>query len=124
MGHRSGLTSFRGESRAGFRGLEHSCPLSSLRGDAPDASRLPSAARTGGGRSGSYRGVTTVLLIRKRETRGVGVAGFPVHLVSHTGRCTLDRSMLSALIEFLETNAESLLCNVSGPVSPSSQQGV
>jgi len=41
-GNRSGLTSFRCDSRAGCRagcrGLEHSCPFSRLRSDAPDAS--------------------------------------------------------------------------------------
>ena len=76
MGHRSGLTSFRGESRAGFGGLEHTCPLSRSRGDAPDASWLPYAARTGGGRSGFFRGVKTVLL-RRREKRGESGCGFP-----------------------------------------------
>jgi len=102
MGHRSGLTSFRGESRAGCRGLEHSCPLSRLRGDAPGASRLPSAARTGGGRSGSFRGVKTVLSIRREKRGESGLRVSPYLLpVSHTECYTLDRSRLSALIEFL-----------------------
>ena len=40
----------------------------------------------------------------KRETRGVGVAGFPVPPSRvHTECCTLDRSRLSALIEFLRS---------------------
>ena len=121
MGHRSGLTSFRGESRAGFRGLEHSCPLScrKLRSDAPDASRLLSAARTGGGRSGSFRGVKTVLLIR-REKRGESELRVSPYLlpVSHTGRCTLNRSRLLALIEFLRYEKKKQLRRVHGAMSP------
>ena len=72
-GRWSGLTSFRGESRAGCRGREHSCPFSRFCGEA----RLPSAARTGGGRSGSFRGVKTVLFIRKERNAGSRGCGFP-----------------------------------------------
>ena len=102
MDHTSGLTNLRGESRTGSRGLEHSCPLRRLRAEAPDASRLPFAARTGGGRSGSFRGVKTVLFIRreKRGESGLRVSPYLL-LVSHTGRCTLNGSRLSALIGFL-----------------------
>ena len=50
-GNRSGLTSFRGDSRAlcraGCRGLGHSCPFSRLRGDAPDASADKQALDSG-----------------------------------------------------------------------------
>jgi len=104
MGHRSGLTSFRGENRAGFRGLEHTCPLSRLRGDAPDASWLPSAARTGGGRSESCRCVKTVLLRRREKHGESGLRVSPYLLsMSHTGHCSTDRSRLSALNEFLRS---------------------
>jgi len=103
-GRWSGLTSFCGESRAGCRGREHSCPLSRFRGEAPGASRLPSAARTGGGRSGSFRGVKTVLFIRREKRGESGLRVSPYLLpVSHTECCTLDRSRLSALIEFLRS---------------------
>ena len=77
-GRWSGLTSFRGESRAGCRGLEHSCPLSRLRGDAPGASRLPYCCEDGRRSQRVLPWREDRPVYKKRETRGVGVAGFPV----------------------------------------------
>jgi len=78
--------------------------LCRLRVDAPDASCLPSTVRTVRGRSGSFRGVKTVLL-RRREKRGEsGLRVSPYLLsVSHTGRCSIDRSRVWAPIEFLRS---------------------
>jgi len=106
-------------------GLEHSSPLSRLRGNSPDVSWLQSTARTGGGRSGSFRGVKTVLL-RRREKRGESrLQVFPYLLfVSHTRRCTLDRSRLSAPTEFLWSTEDNLLFSYSIYLSQSSIAGV